>query len=220
MERYSALKGFPLLIAVYWSNVRQWTINRASDIAGPGGSIHLIFQDAIKKNLASRFGDRMLMAIPPLSCRLWADPQKPRSIDSEGNVNFTIGNVTFYMGDEEILEQRERELALYFMFHSRWAERRCEAQEAGGSLEYIEFESGPEDDHVTEDQPMQSLGTLAGMISSYYNWLTISQDREIVRLTPGLQPGQMGSGLDDEYRGKVLKAWIFSIEPSDVPAGD
>ena len=216
LERYAALKGHPLLIAVYWPNVGQWTINRASDIVGPGSSIHLVFQEAFQKNIAAIFGDRMLMAVPPLSCRLWADPQKPRSIDAEGNVIFTIGDVTFHLGDVEILEERERRLAFYFMFHSRWGERRCEAKMSGAALEYVEIESGPDDDHMIPDQDMQSLGTLSGMIANYYNWLTVSRDREIVRLTPSLGLGDMGTGLDDSYRGKVLKLGIMTIQPNQA----
>ena len=66
----------------------------------------------------------------------------------------------------------------------------------------------------TPEQPMCSLGTLAGMISNYYNWLTVAEDRKIVRLTPNAQPGSLASGLEDGFRGTVLKLWIFSIEPN------
>lgn len=60
---------------------------------------------------------------------------------------------------------------------------------------------------------MQSLGTLAGMIANYYNWLTVSEQREILRLTPDVQPGRMGSGLEEDFKGSVLKLWVFSSEP-------
>lgn len=156
------------------------------------------------------------MPDPPLSCRLWADPLKPRSIDAEGNVVLTIGDVTFYLGGEEILEERERHLAFYFMFHSRWAERRCEAKTSGGVLEYVEYESGPDDNSMIAEQDMQSLGTLSGMIANYYNWLTVSRDWEIVRLTPSVGPGDLGVGLEDGYRGKVLKLGIMTIQPNQA----
>jgi hypothetical protein len=214
LNRYAALKGYPLMIAVYWSNLRQWTINKASEIVGANGSISLSFVDAMRLNQAAAFGDRLIMAIPPLRCRFWADPLKPRTVADDGLVNFTIGKVTFHTSDAEILDAKERELALYFMFHSSWAERACTASTKDGVLEYVEFESGPEDDETTPEQPMCSLGTLAGMISNYYNWLTVAEDRKLVRLTPNAQPGSLASGLEDGFRGTVLKLWIFSIEPN------
>lgn len=144
------------------------------------------------------------MAIPPLRCRLWADPDKPRVV-GDGMASFTINEVTFHTGEHDIVDPKERELALYFMFHSSWCERCCEAHMKDGALEYIEYESAPQDDEPTPEQPMQSLGTLAGMISNFYNWLTVAEDREIIRLTPDAQPGNLGSGLEEGFRGKVLK---------------
>jgi hypothetical protein len=213
LRRYAELKGYPLLIAIYWSNLRQWTINKASDITGPGGSISVTFADALRQNMASVFGDRMLMAKPPLICRLWADTNKPRTIDFEGIVNFTIKEFTFHMDGQVIVDERERELAMYFMFHSSWAEHRCEPFMTGDLLDYIEFESAPTEGTEAPEQPMQSLGTLAGMIANYYNWLTVSEQREILRLTPDVQPGRMGSGLEEDFKGSVLKLWVFSSEP-------
>lgn len=209
LTRYADLKGYPLMIAIYWSNLRQWTINRASDITEPGGGIKVTFMEAFRKNLGPMFGDRLIMAIPPLKCRLWADPQRPREIGDDGMVHFTISKVSFHMGDEEIVDMKERELALYFMFHSKWMERGCIPHMEDGVLVCVEFESGPDEDETVAEQPMQSLGTLAGMISNYYNWLTVTEDREIVRLTPEVQPGSLASGLEEGYRGKVLKLWVF-----------
>lgn len=48
---------------------------------------------------AAAFGDRLIMAIPPLRCRFWADPRKPRTVAEDGLVNLTIGNVTFHTSD-------------------------------------------------------------------------------------------------------------------------
>ncbi len=215
LNRYADLKGHPLMIAIYWSNLRQWTINKASDITGPDGAIKVSFVDALRQNRGAEFGDRMIMAIPPLRCRLWAaDPHKPRAVGADGMVNFTINDVTFHIGEDEIVDPQERELALYFMFHSSWIERGCAAHMKDGALEYIEYESGPKEDEATPEQPMQSLGTLGGMISNYYNWLTVAEDRKIIRLTPDAQPGNLGSGLEEGFRGKVLKLWVFAIEPN------
>lgn len=216
LNRYAEIKGYPLMIAIYWSNLRHWTINKASDITGPDGAINVQFKDALLVNLGSMFGDRMIMAIPPLRCRLWADPAKPRAMGPGDMVNFTIKNVTFHTNEEEIVDPKESELALYFMFHSSWIERGCEGHVTDGELEYIEFESGPEIHEATPEQPMQSLGTLAGMVSNYYNWLTVSADRQIVRLTPYAQPGNLASGLEDGFRGKVLKLWVFVTEPNET----
>ncbi|MES3013180.1 MAG: hypothetical protein V4750_05535 [Pseudomonadota bacterium] len=214
LRRYAELKGNPLLLAVYWSNLRQWTIGKVDDLVNANGSIGVTFVDAMHNNMASLFGDRALMAKPPLVCRLWADPSKPRTLSEDGEAALTIARVSFFAEGQTVVDERERELALYLMFHSSWGERRCEASLADGLLDYVEFEFGPEEGAETPDQAMQSLGTLAGMVANYYNWLTVSGQHEIVRLTPGLQPSQMGSGLDDAFSGSVLKLWILAIEPS------
>lgn len=213
LNRYAELNGQHLMIAIYWANLCQWTINRAEDITAPNGGINVQFIDALQKNRGAEFGDRTVMAIPPILCRFWMDPEKPRRIRDDDLADSTIGNATFHTRDAEITDPFEKELALYFIFHSSWVDRECVAHMKDGALDYIEFESAPDEDRLSPDQPMQSLGTLAGMISNYYNWLTVAEDKKIVRLTPDAQPGTLASGLDDSFRGKVLKLWVFEIQP-------
>lgn len=216
LSRYAELKGHPLLIAVYWSNLgRHWTINRASDVMDHTGGIQLTFEYAFRNNIGAAFGDRLLMAIPPLRCRFWPDLDKPRSLSDQGEAQFTTKRVTFYSGDVEIVDDAERELALYIMFHSSWSEGPCVAQvDEQDEIVYVQFESAPDEDSVVPGQEMQGLGTLGGMISNYYNWLTLNEDQRIVALTPNTHPGALASGIGDGFRGKVLKLWILSTVPA------
>ncbi len=217
LKRYAELKGYPLLLAVYWNNVRVWTINRVEDFESPNGTINLRFIEAYAKSIAGEFGDRMVAAVPPLICRVHADPTGESSINSEGVAHLIISALTFHSQGKEILDERERQIAVYLMFHSSWLDDEPRAVMDGDRVSYIEFAARSEDDREDPPgQPFRSLGTLAGMVSSYFKWLTTANE-EIVRLTPQLEPADLAPGFDDNYKGKVLQLWQFQMQPNYGP---
>ena len=217
LKTYAELHGHPLLIAVYWSNLRVWTINKVEDFETKKGTINLRFIEAYPKSVAGEFGDRMVAAVPPLICRVHADPGKNSSLTAEGFASFTISALTFLSEGKEILDDREKQIAFYLMFHSVWVDDEPLAVMDGERVSYVEFAARSEDDR--EDlpgQPFRSLGTLAGMVTSFYKWLTTAEEG-IVRLTPQLEPADLAPGFDDSYKGQVLHLWQFQIEPNYEP---
>mgnify|MGYP002041401482 CR=1 FL=1 len=215
LKHYAKLKGHPLLIAVYWNGLRTWTINRVEDFETKNGTIILRFVDAYQRSIASDFGDRMVAAIPPLVCRIHADSDRPSLIRENDQASFTISALSFYIENKEILNEREQQIAFYLMFHSTWKDEMPVATMDGERVKYVEIAARQSGDKSVE-QAFESLGTLAGMISSYYKWLTTAGD-EVVRLTPQLEPAELAPGFDDAYRGEVLRLWQFQIEPNYQP---
>ena len=160
----------------------------------------------------------MVATVPPLICRVYAAPSRPSSITEEGVASFTINALSFYSQGKEILRDMEKQIAFYLMFHSTWVDDESLAVMDGERINYVEF-SAHSEDYRGDDlvgQPFRSLGTLAGMVSSYYKWLTTSNE-EIVRLTPQLEPVDLAPGFDDGYKGEVLQLWQFQIEPNYEP---
>jgi len=215
LKNYAKLKGHPLLIAVYWNGLRHWTINRVEDFESPKGTINLRFVEALQKSISGDFGDRTVGAVPPLVCRIHADPNRPSVLREEKQADFTIGALSFFSEGKEILNEKERQIAFYFMFHSDWVEKKPVATMSGERIEYVDIEFHQEGEKYP-DQEFEMLGSLAGMVTNYYKWLTTAND-EIVRLTPHLDPSDLAPALNDEYRGDVLRIWQFELKPNYDP---
>jgi hypothetical protein len=215
LKNYAKRKGYPLLIAVYWNGLKRWTINRVEDFETKNGTINLRFAEAMQRSIAGEFGDRTVAAVPPLTCRIYADPDRPSSIQDGDQATFTISRLSFYSEGREIVSEQERQVAFYLMFHSDWQEQKPVANMDGDRIKYVEIEATQENERQV-GQEFEMLGTLAGMISSYYKWLTTAND-EIVRLTPHLDPGELAPGIDDTYRGDALRLWQFRLQPNYEP---
>lgn len=215
LKKYAELKGHPLLIAVYWNGLSTWTINKVEDFETKNETINLRFIDALQKNIAGDFGDRMIATVPPLTCRIYADANCPSSIENDSQAKFTINSFRFYTEQKEILNERERQIAFYLMFHSSWTEDTPVATMDGDRVKYIEINARQSCARSTE-QEFEFLGSLGGMVSNYYKWLTTA-DEKIIRLTPQLTPSQLAPGFDDAYQGEVLRIWQFELQPSYEP---
>lgn len=211
LKRYAYLKGHPLTIAVYWQAYRQWTINKVQDFETKNGTLNLRFIEALQKSIASDFGDRMIGVVPPLVCRLHAKKDCPSSIDANNFAKFTIGNITFFSEGNEIISDIEKQIAFYMMFHSSWDDPNPTVMMDEDRIEYVEFVTEPSE--RTTGQNFEIIGTTAGMVSKYFDWLTTA-DEGIVRLVPAIPPEKMAPGFDESYKSDVLHIWQFHMEPN------
>lgn len=212
---YADLFNRPLLLAIYWSSLRMWTVVKPQEVLTRRGAIQLKFADAMLHNWSAVLGDLMLSTIPPLTCRIWADRSMPRALQPDSTVRFVISAITFYAAGKEILTEEEKLWAWYFMLHSRWTEAKAEPVLIDGQLEYIEYESMPHDE--APEHEFQHLGTLSGMVSSYYNFLTVSHEGKVTRLTPSIGPAGLSLGLREGFYGDILKLWMFQVWPKSNP---
>lgn len=155
-------------------------------------------------------GDIMLAAIPPLNLRIVADSSKPRLVDAAGKVRFTVGEFQIYCGDKQVIDERERNYAFYFMLYSDWDVKPEKAVTEGNQLVAFAFNAEPVE--PAEDQGFQMLGSISGMISRQFNLLT-SHEGTVERLSPTIDSNALGIVVPEDYESDVLPLWRFTLHP-------
>lgn len=211
LKKYAETFNLPLKFAIFWSLWELWTLVDAEKFVPEGNYLSISVFEAMKINEMTLIGDRMIGTVPPLSLRLFADKHKPRSVDKDGHVHFTIGNVGIYAGGQEILDEFEKKLVWFFMLHGKWEKVDQPAEVANGLLEYTEFSVSPE--IYDEKQNFAIIGYLSQLITSNYKLLT-SPEGEILQLTPKQQPDQLTVLIPDDFEGEALKLWRFDLQPN------
>jgi hypothetical protein len=211
LESYARLVDRPLRIAIYWSLFNMWTLLSLAHIPRQDGDGWVPFDKAIKRNEMVDLGDMQIATIPPLVLRVVADPQKPRSIDSSGTVNFTIGGVDMLAGGVKIEDKDEKNLAFYFWLNGLWGGDDPKPFVQLGELIHIDYEVAPHE--PVEEQGFQMMGNLSQMISRHFDHLT-APDGEIQRLAPLQDPDSLGVIIPPDYKGKQLRLWRFLLQPN------
>lgn len=211
LKKYAGAFNIPLKFAVFWSLWKLWTLVDATQFISEGSNYILTMPEAMKLNEMNQLGDHMIGTVPPLSLRLYADTNKPQSLDKKGQVHFTIGKAAIYTGGQEITDDFEKRLVWFFMLHGKWEKIEQPAEIKDGLLEYTEFSVSPE--QYDKKQGFAMLGFLSELITSNYKLIT-SPEGEILQLTPKQQPGQLSVLIPSSYKGKVLKLWRFHIQPN------
>ncbi len=208
---YAEAFGIPLKIALYWSRWKLWTLIDTKYFNRDKSDLFISLFDALKRNEMALLGDCMIGTVPPLSFRVYADPQKPREVDTNGKVHFTIGKAAIYANGVEINDELEKQLAWFFILHGRWDKVDQPAKIVNGHLDYTEFSVSPME--WDRNQGFAMLGFLSEMISSQYNLLT-SPEGHIRQLAPDQQPNQLSVLIPHNYKGGVLKLWRFTLQPN------
>ena len=211
ISNYAELFGVPLKIALYWSRWKLWTLIDSKYFNRNKSDFSISIFDAMKRNEMSIIGDCMIGTIPPLSFRVYADPEKSRTIDANGKVHFTIKKAAIFSNGIELVDELEKKLAWFFWLHGRWENTDETAQVDKNLLDYTEFSVSPVEWDKTQGFAM--LGYLSEMISSQYN-LRASTEGQVRTLSPNLQPNEMGVLIPLNYKGKVLKLWRFKLLPN------
>ena len=78
-------------------------------------------------------------------------------------------------------------------------------------LDYTEFSVSPLE--WDKNQRFAMLGFLSEMISAQYNLLT-SPEGQVRTLSPNQQPDQLRVLIPNNYKGRVLKLWRFTLQPN------
>jgi hypothetical protein len=211
LERYSSLVDRPLRFAVYWSLLGLWTLVSAKHIPRENGQGYLDIKKAMKINEMADLGDMQIGTKPPLIIRILTDPAKPRDVDENGRVDFTIGGVDIYCGGKRIESKEERNLAFYFMLYGHWNRIDHKANVREGTLIHVDIEVNVSD--PVENQGFEMLGFLSSMISLRFTELT-APDGKIQQLTPNTDPDALGVVIPKDYNGKDLPLWRFQIKPN------
>lgn len=211
LKKYADAFKIPLKIAIFWSVWKLWTLVDSTHFISDNSKYIITMSEAMKRNEMILLGDHMVGTVPPLSLRLYADPNKPRSVRENGQVDFTIGRVALYACEKEITDEFEKKLAWFFMLHGKWNKVDQPTEIKNGLLEYTEFSVSPE--QYDKKQGFAILGFLSELITSNYIFLTSPQG-EILQLTPKQQPDKLSIFIPHDYKGKVLSLWRFLVQPN------
>ena len=128
---------------MYWSVWKLWTLVDATHFS-ENSDYYIALPEAMKRNEMNLLGDHIVATVPPLSLRLYTDPNKPRSIEEDGQVHFTIGRAALFANGKEITDDFEKKLAWFFMLHGKWNKVDHPAEIKNGLLEYTELRVSPE----------------------------------------------------------------------------
>ena len=213
LKSYASLINSEVKIAIYWSRWNQWVLISLNALRRNGAAYVTTFSNSCMQNQMATLGDLTIGTTPPLVFRLLTDPKKPRRIDKNGEVTFTISQVELSCAGQLITEKEEQNLAFYFMLYGDWPTDKPKAQIEEGELLAIECSAKPME--KTPRQGFEVVGSMSGMISRRYNELTVSSGR-IERLTPQVEPGSLGISIPNNYQGHVLPLWRFIQEPANT----
>ncbi len=108
LKKYADAFNIPLKVATFWSVWNLWTLVDITHFDSNGKDYFITLPEAMKRNEMNLLGDKMVGTKPPLSLRLYADKTKPRSVDKNGQVHFTIGKAAILADGQEITDVFER----------------------------------------------------------------------------------------------------------------
>ena len=216
LTRYADLTNTRLLLAVFWSKWKVWTLVDFAQI--PAGT-PICLKDALPLNEMAILGDCIVSTEPKLSFKITTDSDKPREVDSTGVASFTIESADLYVNDVKIIDPLEKKIAWFLMRYSKWSNLDQPAIVRNGRLEQIDIVLTPSEMEIEEGQSFASHGFLSQMISHQYMNLT-SEDAALKSLSPQQDPGKLGVLIPARYKGEILKLWRFVQEPSkDIEIG-
>jgi Holliday junction resolvase len=207
--RYADMSRCELRLAVYWSRLSLWTLIDLSDLRQSNNRRTISFSQAAERNQMHRVGDVLIGTEPPLTLRVIADTDKPRQVEQDGHINFTIAATHLYCGGREIIDDTEKRIALYLIFFGNWDDD-TDALIEDGQLVHIDFIARPPE--YNEDEGFAMVAHLSTMISHQYVRLT-EGTKGVTALAPAVEPGSLGVLIDKHYRGEALRLWRFTVHP-------
>lgn len=211
LSNYAQLFKRGLKVAIYWSKWNAWTLLSPDRLRKQENLYMVTFSEAMKMNEMATLGDILVGTRPPLLLRVVTDPDKPRTIASDGNVLFTIAGVELYCNPALIESKLEQIIALYLMLYGDWPANGPRAVIENNDLLAIEFIAAPLE--PTPGQGFEFIGRLSGMIWRQYNYLT-APTGQIDKLSPSEEPGALGILIPKEYKGNQLPLWRFIQQPN------
>jgi hypothetical protein len=211
LQRYAQLFRRDLYFAIYWSRWGMWSLHTIGDFTHDRGW-SISFPEAMMRNRMALLGDVHVGTTPPLTLRFVTDPNRPRTINGQGQCIFTIGRVDLLCAGQLIESQAEKNLAFSFMLSSNWPAAEAVPIVDNDVLEYIEFVAAPRE--PIEGQEFVILGSLSSMISRRYNDET-AVGGVIHAFAPAGAPGDLAEVIPEDYRSEQLPLWRFRMAMPD-----
>jgi hypothetical protein len=213
LEAYAQRVGRDLKIAIYWRHVEgMCTLVNARYFEKWGHKRVLSLEAAFKRNEMEVLGDCLIGTVPPLSIKVFTNPDEPRSVADDGMATFTIHRIALYAAGTEIVDPLEQEIAWFLMNHGRWTETEAPAEVEHGDLVSFEFQLTPRENENPE-QEFVGVGWLSQMVSTQYRELTVA-DGKVATLSPNMHPAALGVVIPIEYKGTAVRLWRFRLQPN------
>jgi len=210
LKNYASLNKCPLKIAVYWSRGKIWSLVSPDWFVFNNNRCELNIGQAIAMSEMAKLNDRMVATTPPLALRLLMDETKTSIIDDKGNCLFSIGSVQMFCAGRQIVDKIEKDIAFQLILSAQWKEEE-NVEIVENKVAYIEYKYAPIE--TNEEQGFSMIGYLSSIISEKFNSSTVHK-KKIERLAPQCDPEQFEVFIPDDYQGKVLPLWRFTIQPN------
>jgi len=212
LKAYSETMGKPLFIAIYWAKWGFWTLNPLQAFTFDGHKFIVSLGNAMKENHMALLGDYTIAINKRPIMRFFSDPSKPRKVEEDGKVPFTIAKVSMLVEGDEVVDPFEHRLAWYLLHYGRWSDFENPAEIIDGELIHFDFVPVKEQ---PENQQIDILiaGSLSEMISQQFNVATSGEEGR-TNLTPQLDPEKFGIAIPSGYKGSYLRVVRFILQPS------
>ncbi|XXX72072.1 hypothetical protein WMF30_30940 [Sorangium sp. So ce134] len=174
LRRYSELTGCELRIAIFWEELRTWTLNRLESFI-PGASCEkkwaIGFPKAFATNEMASLGDVTVATLAPMRFRVELDPDKSEPVPEGKNGKFTVVvSAVSLLSQDRILSGIAAQIAWKLIWYGKWTEGHRESHYENGRLVWVDHLIVPQewdDNEVSDTQPM-IVGALSEMITNAY----------------------------------------------------
>ena len=240
LENYGLAVGVPLLIAIYWSGQRMWSLLPVAALkprAGDATRRAVTFLDACSKNEMSLMGDLFVASAGPIHFRVGvtelstsdACDVKRTTVDINGVAHtLKIRHVALFCGTRRLESRSAQALASYLVMHGSWREETSLMRNNAGQLDAVDFAFSP--DPELSDDPMPVFdgapaacaihGSLSSMMSHEFVTRTTraepaSNRRKVVALRLPEQSSRLGCDLPAETKASELPLAIMTVLVKD-----
>lgn len=206
LKNYSNLMHTNLKIAIFWSNMRMWTLVDTKIFIEDNKYASINIETAILNNEMSILGDYWLATNPPLELKL----QIKENELSPKCLNGVIDKVELYSNGNLITDKYEQNLAFNFILFGNWQAKQYIEFNEQTDERVIVTESNPIKGNE-EEQPFYMIGTLSSLISNKYKYI-VNYYQSSNSNFPKITPEKLSLDIDENnYIGKILHIWRFKV---------
>lgn len=213
---YGRVMSIDVKIAIYWTKFRTWTLVTFDDFFEEDKNIIISFPQAFSKNNMIILGDKMIGTKPNLVLKLWTDLTLTKKVNEKGTYQIVIKSVELLCNDKVLVDKLEQNIAFYLMQYGDWISEEPRALIEDEQLKCIEHICHPREEKLEdyEKNGFVMIGTLSQMATAYYTSLT-APEGQVERIYPESDTVNLGLTIPENYKGKELPLWIFSVLPNN-----
>jgi hypothetical protein len=210
LQDYANAFKKPLLFAIFWTRWQMWTLVSLDCFSKGDRTYSMEFLSAPKHDQMAILGDCLIGIPKPLALRFYTDPQKPRKLEANTHVRFTIGRCVFVCAGKEITDDFEKRLAMFFLLYGTWEDVEQPGHVENGEVIWFEIQGMKQDSNP--GQNFMLVGRLSEMITRQFNSMTVEKGK-VLRIDPQVQPDKLGVIIPKDFKGDVLGIWRFMLQP-------